>query len=123
MPKKKWKVINNSTRPGFDGLDIDGRKRKFGRDGTFVIDAPGLANDIDKTFGRRGNQSVAVVPHNDHETNELGHKYTFTGVDTSHFKVWVMRRGKLARVTKALAQRKGYEVISTSRKKPELETA
>lgn len=82
MPKKKWKVINNSTRPGFDGLTIDREKKKFGRDGTFVVDDPQLARDIDKIHGRHGDQTVAVVPHNDRETRELGHTYTFANMWT-----------------------------------------
>jgi hypothetical protein len=77
MQKKKFQVIKNTTNASFTGLDVDGRKMKFGRNGTFVVDAPGLASDIDKTYGRKGNQSVAVVPYNDHETRELGHRYKF----------------------------------------------
>lgn len=87
MPKKKWQVINNSTRQGFDGLEIDGKKRKFGRGGRFVIDSPVLARDIDKVYGRRGNQSVAVVPYNDRETREIGHTYSF-GSSPTFAKAW-----------------------------------
>jgi hypothetical protein len=87
MQKKKFQVIKNTTNSEFTGLDVDGRKMKFGRNGTFVVDAPGLASDIDKTFGRKGNQSVAVVPYNDHETRELGHKYKF-GPSESYAKAW-----------------------------------
>lgn len=118
--KKKFQVIKNTTNPEFRGLEIDGKLRKFSPNGTFIIDAPDLANDINKTYGRKGNQSVAVVPYNDHETRELGHRYTFSGVDTSHFKVWVLRDGKLARVTKDLARRRMYPIISTARAKPDL---
>jgi len=78
MQKKKFRVIKNTTNPEFTGLEVDGKQMKFKRGGTFVIDAPGLARDIDKTYGRRGNQTVAVVPYNDHETRELGHNYTFS---------------------------------------------
>jgi len=87
MPKKKWQVINNSTRPGFNSLEIDGKKRKFGQGNRFVIDSPVLARDIDKTYGRNGNQSVAVVPYNDHQTRELGHIYSF-GSSPSFAKAW-----------------------------------
>ena len=86
MAKKKWQVIKNTTRPDFTGLDVDGQQMRFRRNGTFVIDAPGLASDIDKTFGRRGNQTVAVIPYNDHETREVGHTYTFRGVDTARMR-------------------------------------
>jgi hypothetical protein len=77
MPKQKWKVIRNSTRKGFNGVDIGSEHRRFERDGTFVVDDPQLSRDIDKMYGRRGNQTVAVVPHNDSSTRELGHTYTF----------------------------------------------
>ena len=123
MAKRKFQVIKNTTNPDFTGLDVDGKKMAFGRNGTFIVDAPGLANDINITFGRKGNQTVAVVPYNDHETRELGHNYTFRGVDTSHFKVWVIRNRKLARVTKAVAKRRGYPILSASRKRPDLKEA
>lgn len=88
MPKKKWQIINNSTRPGFDGLEIDGKKMKFRKQGNrFVIDSPVLARDIDKTYGRNGNQSVAVVPYNDSQTREIGHTYSF-GSSPTFAKAW-----------------------------------
>lgn len=118
MAKKKWQVIKNTTSEHVTGVDVGSEKMVFGRNGTFIVDDPGLARDIDKVYGRKGNQHVAVVPYNDHETRELGHKYTFAGVDTSHFKVWVLKRGKLVRVTKAQAKTKGYEIISEARKRP-----
>jgi hypothetical protein len=49
------------------------------------------------------------------------HKDHFGGVDTSHFRVWVLKRGKLVRTTKAQAQEKGYKIIASTRKRPKLE--
>jgi hypothetical protein len=49
------------------------------------------------------------------------HKNTFEGVDTSHFKVWVLKRGKIVRTTKAQAKEKGYKIIASTRKRPKLE--
>lgn len=77
MPKKKFKVIKNTTQPEFKGVKHDGKDMKFRRDGTFVVSDTGLAAEIDKVHGRRGNQSVAVVPYTDKETNEPGHRYFF----------------------------------------------
>lgn len=112
MAKKKWQVIKNTTAEHVTGVDIGDEKMAFRRNGTFIVDDPQLARDIDKIYGRKGNQQVAVVPYNDHETRELGHNYTFAGVDTSHFKVWVLKRGKVVRVTKAQAHAKGYKVVA-----------
>ena len=44
----------------------------------------------------------------------------FRGVDTSHFKVWVLKRGRLARVTKRQARSKGYQVVSEGKKRPDI---
>lgn len=77
MAKKKWQVIKNTTAEHITGVDVGREKFRFRNNGTFVIDDPQLARDIDKVYGRKGNQQVAVVPHNDPETRELGHTYTF----------------------------------------------
>ncbi len=45
----------------------------------------------------------------------------FPGVDTSHFKVWVMKGDKLVRTTKRQAQAKGYKIVAGTRNRPEIE--
>lgn len=77
MAKKKWQVIKNTTAPHVTGVEAGTEKFRFRRNGTFVVDDPQLARDIDKVYGRKGNQQVAVVPYTDRETRELGHTYTF----------------------------------------------
>lgn len=44
----------------------------------------------------------------------------FSGVDLSHFKVWVLKRGKLVRVTKAQAKNKGYKIVAETKKRPDI---
>ncbi len=77
MAKKKWRVIKNTTSETVTGVDVGDQKMAFGRNGTFTVSDPQLARDIDKVYGRRGNQQVAVVPTNDPTTRELGHTYFF----------------------------------------------
>jgi hypothetical protein len=48
------------------------------------------------------------------------HNYKFSGVDTDHFKVWVVKRGKLVRVTKAQARERGYKIVSETKKRPDM---
>lgn len=52
--------------------------------------------------------------------SEEHHKYRFTGVDTSRFKVWVLKRGRLVRVTKAQAKRRGYKIVAETKKRPDI---
>jgi len=87
MAKKKWQVIKNTTSPHVTGVDVGDRKMAFGRNGTFTVSDPQLARDIDKVYGRNGNQQVAVVPTNDHTTRELGHRYKF-GPSEDYAKAW-----------------------------------
>lgn len=87
MAKKKWQVIKNTTSPHVTSVDVGDQKMAFGRNGTFTISDPGLARDIDKVYGRKGNQRVAVVPYNDTTTREVGHTYTF-GSDPKFARAW-----------------------------------
>lgn len=48
------------------------------------------------------------------------HKDHFQGVDTSFLKVWVLKRGRLVRVTKEQAMRKGYKVVAETKKRPNI---
>jgi hypothetical protein len=114
---KKFQIIKNTTRDDVQGVSLGDKKMRFGYNGTFTTTDSGLAQEIDKVYGRKGNQQVAVIQS---ETKEPGHNYRFQGVDTSHFKVWVLKRGKVVRVTKAQAQRQGYKIISGTRKRPEV---
>lgn len=77
MPKKKFKVIKNTTQAEFTAVEHDGKRMPFRRDGTFVVRDQGLADEISRVHGRKGSQTVAVVPYADKETNEPGHCYFF----------------------------------------------
>lgn len=77
MARKKWQVIKNTTAEHVKGVQAGSEFYRFRRNNTFVVDDPQLARDIDKVYGRKGNQQVAVVPYTDRETRELGHTYTF----------------------------------------------
>jgi hypothetical protein len=49
------------------------------------------------------------------------HQDHFHVPDMSHFKVWVLKRGKIVRTTKAQATEKGCKIIASTRKRPKLE--
>ncbi len=86
MAQKKWRVIKNTVSETVTGVDVGNQKMAFGRNGTFTVSDPQLARDIDKVYGRRGNQQVAVVPAND-PTREIGHTYSF-GSSPKYAKAW-----------------------------------
>ena len=91
---------------------------------------PAEAREIEQVYGTRGTKQVNVVEderaawhiNSDRSTDghNATHHYTFQGVDTSHFKVWVLKRGKAVRVTKAQAHAKGYKIIAETKKRPDL---
>lgn len=116
MPKK-FQVVKATTRE-IPGVLVGGREKRFASNGTFETTDAGEAREIDKVLGAKGTGEVVVTPY---EEREPGHTYRFTGVDTSLFKVWVLKRGKLVRVTKKQAQEKGYKIVATTKRRPQEE--
>lgn len=130
--KKKFMVIARNKKIQETGVTTGKGHRTFGEKSVMWISDPAEAREIDTEYGMKGKKEVAVTTDQQYEwslNNDNGngtrmdniHNYTFQGVDTSHFKVWVEVNGRLKRVTKDEAKRKGYEIISSSKEKPKME--
>lgn len=115
MPKK-YEVIKATTQE-IPGVMVGGKERRFAGNGTFTTGDAGEAAEIDKVLGAKGTGEVVVTSYDE---KEPGHNYRFTGVDTSYFKVWVLRNGKLARVTKQQALSKGYKIVASTKRRPDI---
>jgi hypothetical protein len=117
---KKFQVIKATTKE-IPGLTVGGRVKKFAANGTFEVDDPGEAKEIDKVLGMKGTGEVVVTPYDD---KEPGHTYTFSGVDMSRIKttrdngyVWVRVDGKEIRVKREVAIAKGWHIPSRNAKR------
>lgn len=91
------------------------------------LDDAGEANEVQQRY--KGKVAVTEDQQYSWSLNNDGgngtrmdnvHNYTFSGVDTSQFKVWVLKRGKLVRVTKEQAKQKGYKVVASTKKRPDI---
>lgn len=137
MKKRKYIVIPRQKSAVLNGLETERGKRSFKGKSYLHVDDPGEARDIDLKYGKTGTQEVYVaedeqyaraldgerweVKSNLKETNVTTlHNWQFRGVDTSHFKVWVLKRGKLVRVTKEQAEKRGYRVVASTKKRPDI---
>jgi hypothetical protein len=140
MKKKKFLVIPREGSAVLNGIQTSRGHRKFNGKTYMHISDPSEAREIDQKYGKTGTQDVYVAEDEQYsralngekweiqsslrgDNVKLLHNYTFSGVDTSHFKVWVLKRGKLARVTKAQAEGRGYKIVSTGKKRPEIRNA
>lgn len=83
MPKKKYQVIKATTRK-IPGLYVGGRKKTFGKNGTFETDDEGEAAEINKVLGAKGTGEVVVTSYKE---KEHGHTYTF-GASRSFSTAW-----------------------------------
>ena len=119
MAKKRYQVIKATTRD-IPGITVGGRKKMFGRNGSFETNDPGEAAEINKVLGAKGTGEVVVT---NYQEKEPGHNYTFRGVDTSHLKrkdngwVWVIINKKQVRMRRQQAEEEGYEIIPQKRDK------
>lgn len=123
MRKKKHIVLARNEKIAAKGLELDGKKMNFHQGKAFWVEDEGKVRALQQKYSR----DIAVTldqQYTWHANNERGngtrmdntHNYTFQGVDTSHFKVWVEVKGKPKRVTKAEALRKGYPIISDKKR-------
>lgn len=118
MKKKKWLAVK-ATTDNADGINHDGKKYKFGRDDTFTISDEGLKRELDRVHGAKGTQRVAISEWNDTDTDEPGHKYTFSGVKGKwkspkgdpDYEEYAPGRFRLIPKQKRLERRKGAEVL------------
>jgi hypothetical protein len=104
---KKYQVIKATTKE-ISGLTVGGRVKKFQGNGTFEVDDPGEAKEIDKVLGAKGTGEVVVTPY---ENKEPGHTYTF-GASPKFASAWdeMMKRRKAKTQKKRNKRRKGAEV-------------
>jgi hypothetical protein len=130
MKKKRYIVVPRTEEAKRKGIKTGKGKLTFGGKSAQWVDDPAIASEIDKEYGKNGSMDVWVAQDENLEWHEkhdgltdgknMGiHHYTFAGVDTSNFKVWVMKRGKLVRVTKKQAKEKGYKIVSDKKQRPE----
>ena len=131
MKKKRYIVVPRTENAKERGITTGKGKLTFGDKTAAWVDDPAIAREIDTQHGLKGSGDVWVEQDENlewHENNDAGtdgknlgiHHYTFRGVDTSHFKVWVLKRGKVVRITKAQANAKGYKIIAETRTRPKL---
>ena len=131
MKKKRYIVVPRTEGIKETGIQTGKGRLTFGNKTAQWVDDPAIAREIDATHGLKGSGDVWVEQDENlewHEHNDAGtdgrnvsiHHYTFRGVDTSHFKVWVLKRGKIVRTTKEQAKAKGYKIVSEARKRPAL---
>lgn len=92
--KRVYEVVNNN--PNKKALKVGKETYRYGKNNMFTVKDPDIGREIMKNY-----DLDAVVNEVELSTNtEAGHKYTFSGVDTSKFKskkqsrfVWV-REGR-----------------------------
>jgi len=131
VKKKRYIVVPRTEGAKERGITTGKGKLTFGDKTAAWVDDPAIAREIDTQHGLKGSGDVWVEQDENlewHENNDAGtdgknlgiHHYTFRGVDTSHFKVWVLKRGKVVRITKAQANAKGYKIIAETRTRPKL---
>jgi len=127
MARKKHIVLARNKRVAEQGVDLDGKHMDFHQGKALWVEDPGKVQALQQKYPR----DIATTldqQYTWHVNNDGGdgrrmdntHNYTFRGVDTSHFKVWVLKRGKVVRVTKAQAKAQGYKIIAETRKRPKL---
>jgi hypothetical protein len=129
--KKRYIVVPRTEGMKQQGLKTGKGHLHFGKTTAAWVTDPSVAREIDFEYGMKGSGDVWVAQdenlewHDKHDAGTDGknvgiHHYTFSGVDTDHFKVWVIKRGKLVRVTKAQAKDKGYKIVAQTKKRPNI---
>ena len=59
-PGKKFEVVKATKRP-IKGLALDDKQFKFGRNGGFYVNDPGVARELERTYGhKKGNGDVVI---------------------------------------------------------------
>lgn len=128
MPKKKKHIVLARTPEIMEqGIDTPRGHKGFNGHSVMWVNDAGEAREIEQKY--KGKVAVTEDQQYSWSVNNDGgngtrmdnvHNYTFSGVDTSHFKVWVLKRGKLVRVTKAQAQNKGYKIVASTKQRPDI---
>jgi hypothetical protein len=133
VAKKRFVVKPRTPQAMERGLQTTKGNIGFNGKTQKILTDESLAREIDAEYGVQGGKRQVYVyederlawhDHHDKGTDGMDHEtgthhYTFSGVDTSHFKVWVLKRGKLVRTTKAKAKEKGYTIVADTKKRPD----
>ena len=135
MGRKTHRIYARDQKAQLDGLETSRGKIDFGLKTAVYVDKE-TAEEVDARYGLKSETESVIVAKDEQYDRALNgegweivhdkrgdwvktiHNYTFSGVDTSHFKVWVEKRGKMIRVTKAEAKAKGYKIISDQKRRP-----
>lgn len=72
--KKRWMVVKAVKDPNWKSIVIDGKEMKFGRDGAFRVNDPGIAEAIRKEVG---NRATVTRFRNPDPVSDRGHRYFF----------------------------------------------
>jgi hypothetical protein len=76
--KERWTkhkhIVMNATRQKMDGVEVGGKKLKFGPDGWLRVSDPGQAEEIRQRYG----QQVTVTRMRNPDPADRGHTYVFT---------------------------------------------
>jgi hypothetical protein len=70
----KWTVIKATKRPV--EVNIGGKPMRFGRDGAFRVSDPGVAAEIRKEYGDKGDVTVTRM-RSPQPISDRGHRYFF----------------------------------------------
>jgi len=79
----KWEVIKATTRD-LPSLDVDGKEMRFGKDGAFRVNDPGVAEAIRQTYARTGDVTVTRVRYP--SVHDRGHRYFFGSLPAMPWK-------------------------------------
>ena len=79
----KWEVIKATTRD-LPSLDVDGKEMRFGKDGAFRVNDPGVADAIRQTYARTGDVTVTRVRYP--SVHDRGHRYFFGSLPAMPWK-------------------------------------
>lgn len=116
MPKKKYQVIKATTRD-IPGVYVGGKKRLFGKNGSFEVSDAGEAAEINKVLGAKGTGEVVVTNYTE---KEHGHNYVFAGVDITkrggNERVKVKTASGYTFMSREQAEELGLEIIERKEK-------
>ncbi len=110
MKKKKFQAIKADTGD-YKGVVHDGKEFRFKENDTFIVEDEGIAREMESMYGRKGTQKLSIVPYDDMETKEPGHKYTFGAMNSKAAdEFWKRYEKKKKAKEKREKRRKSAEV-------------
>ncbi len=70
-----YEVIKSTTEP-ITGIEVDGKKHLFGKDGAFRVHDAGVAREIDETYGLEGGDKQVTIIKS--PVRDSTHRYAFS---------------------------------------------